>query len=91
MGLAWHNHNVAHGFFPGGGWGATWMGDPDLGAGKSQPGGWIYQQIPFMEEAALHQLGAGQNDSDKRNPLAHFAVFPADAVVLREVRELELA
>jgi len=42
---------------PGGGWGATWVGDPDRGAGLRQPGGWIYQQLPYIEQSALHQLG----------------------------------
>ena len=55
MGLAWLNHESTHGTLPGGGWGATWGPDPDLGSGEDQPGGWIYQQLPFLEEGALHQ------------------------------------
>ncbi len=65
MGVAWHNHHDTHNFFPGGGWGATWVQDPDRGAGNSQPGGWIYQQMPFMEQTALHSMGAGLPDPAK--------------------------
>jgi prepilin-type N-terminal cleavage/methylation domain-containing protein len=47
--------------FPSGGWGHTWVGDPDRGSGRSQPGGWIYKILPFVEERDLHDLGAGQS------------------------------
>lgn len=65
MGLAWHSHLSAQKFFPGGGWDANWTGDPDLGAGKTQPGGWIYQQLPYVEEGTLHQQGAGAAAAQK--------------------------
>ncbi len=76
MGLAWHNHHSAHRFFPGGGWGATWVGDPDRGAGIRQPGGWIYQQLPYIEQAQLHQLGAGQPAATKRQMAAKVIATP---------------
>jgi prepilin-type N-terminal cleavage/methylation domain-containing protein/prepilin-type processing-associated H-X9-DG protein len=57
MGLAWQNHHDAQGFFPSGGWGWWWVGDADRGAGKEQPGGWIYHMLPYMEQQQLHQLG----------------------------------
>lgn len=66
MGLAWQSHEEAHGFYPGGGWGATWVGDPDRGAGRRQPGGWIYQQLPFIEQTQLHDLGQGESEARKR-------------------------
>ena len=76
MGLAWHNHENAHGYFPGGGWGATWVGDPDRGAGKRQPGGWIFQQLPYLEQTSLHQLGAGRPDTEKRQFAAQVIATP---------------
>ena len=59
IGLAFQNHHDTHGFFPSGGWNGRFTGDPDLGFGLTQPGGWIYSSLPFMEEQQLHQLGAG--------------------------------
>ena len=76
MGLAWLNHESAHGFFPGGGYGATWMGDPDMGAGVNQPGGWVYQQLPFLEQDDLHSLGEGTTGSEKENALARIIETP---------------
>jgi prepilin-type N-terminal cleavage/methylation domain-containing protein len=56
MGLAAQTHLNTQRYFPGGGWGAYWCGDPDMGFGKSQPGGWIYQILPFMEFKGLHDM-----------------------------------
>ncbi len=61
--LAMHNHHDMHGFFPSSGWGWYWMGDPDRGYGKQQPGSFIYNCLPFLEQEALHELGRdGQPD-----------------------------
>jgi len=65
MSLAWLNHESALGFLPSSGWGWRWQGDPDRGFGKSQPGGWAYDILPYMEEAAIRDLGKGLEDSRK--------------------------
>ena len=57
MALAIHNHHTAHGFFPSGGWGGVWTGDPDRGVGKEQPAGWNYDILPFMEQQNVYDLG----------------------------------
>src|SRR5262245_60777627 len=44
----------AHGHFVTGGWGFLWPGIPGRGVGKNQPGGWIYNSLPFMEQKALY-------------------------------------
>lgn len=69
-----HLRNIAHGFilheeaykvFPSGGWGHNWAGDPDHGAGLSQPGGWAFSILPFIEQKSLHQLGKGTTSAQK--------------------------
>lgn len=59
LGLASLNHESAHNAYQSSGWGYKWSGDPDSGAGKSQPGGWIYNTYPFMEQSDIHQIGKG--------------------------------
>jgi prepilin-type N-terminal cleavage/methylation domain-containing protein/prepilin-type processing-associated H-X9-DG protein len=57
LALGCQNHHDTHGHFPTGGWGWFWVGDPDRGFGKEQPGGWAYNLLPFFEQQALHDLG----------------------------------
>lgn len=51
------NHESTQKYYPGGGWGWNWVGDPDRGYGKDQPGGWMYNVLPFIEENVRHDLG----------------------------------
>jgi prepilin-type processing-associated H-X9-DG protein/prepilin-type N-terminal cleavage/methylation domain-containing protein len=66
MGLAVAAHNASVRHYPTGGWGAAWVGDPDRGTGMQQPGGWIYNVLPFLEEAPLGSLGRGLSGPAKR-------------------------
>ena len=57
------------GYFPSGGWGWFWTGEPDRGAGHRQPGGWIYNLLPFIEQESLHQMAAGKTGSERQDAL----------------------
>lgn len=59
MGLAVQNFEATHRFYPSNGWGYQWIGDPDRGVGRKQPGGWIYHLLPYLEQDALSQIGRG--------------------------------
>ena len=59
-------HTETHGFMPSGGWGRHWVCDPDRGFGEQQPGGWGYHVLPFIEEQALHMLGAKSDFETKK-------------------------
>ena len=61
--LAFHNLESAHGHLPGGGWGHMWVGDSDRGVGARQPGGWLFQILPYLEQTPLSlQATDGQPD-----------------------------
>ncbi len=70
IGMAWLNHESSHRHLPTGGWGFYWVGDPDRGFGIEQPGGWIYNVLPFIEYGDLHGMGAGKALADKKNDAA---------------------
>jgi prepilin-type N-terminal cleavage/methylation domain-containing protein len=81
MGLAAVNHEAAHGHFPSSGWGFLWSGDPDRGFGPGQPGGWVYNLLPFIEASDIHQIGKGMKgassgDKFKALGLQRAAIMP---------------
>jgi len=59
MGVACHNIHSLTKKLPSGGWGWDWVGDPDRGYGPEQPGGWVYNLLPYMEQENLRNLGKG--------------------------------
>jgi prepilin-type N-terminal cleavage/methylation domain-containing protein/prepilin-type processing-associated H-X9-DG protein len=65
LGLATHNFESTHGFYPSNGWGFLWIGDPDRGVGQRQPGGWIYQLLPYIEAENLAQVGREEDAAAK--------------------------
>jgi hypothetical protein len=62
IGIAVSNHEAAYRHLPSGGWGFTWVGDSRLGSGRSQPGGWIYQLLPYIEQQNLMRLDVSGGD-----------------------------
>ncbi|MCU0959477.1 MAG: DUF1559 domain-containing protein [Pirellulaceae bacterium] len=76
LSLACLLHESTHGFLPSGGWRWDWAGDPDRGFGRSQPGGWIYSILPYVEQEPLHSQGAGKPYVEKRADLARTCQTP---------------
>jgi len=77
LSLAFHNHHDTHGHLPTGGWSWNWLGYPDYGFGKEQPGGWMYNILPFIEQQNLHSLGRGatgaaRNEATKKRVQSPF-------------------
>jgi prepilin-type N-terminal cleavage/methylation domain-containing protein len=65
--LATQNHHDAHKILPTGGWGWFWVGDADRGYDQRQPGGWIYNLLPYMEQKQLHDLAGDGNPNTLSN------------------------
>lgn len=73
---ALQNFHSTHGRLPGNGWGFAWIGEPGRAAGTSQPGGWIYQILPQLEQGHLWELGAGLSGSDRSAALSKICSTP---------------
>lgn len=86
LGMATQSHITAHGFYPTGGWGHNWVGDPERGFRERQPGGWIYNLLPYLDLAPLHDLGIVRDPKDdkeskKKELLAEMSRTPVAAVI----------
>lgn len=59
FGLAAQGHLSGHNIFPTNGWGWRWIGDPEMGFGHTQPGGWIFNILPYMELEPVYNMQRG--------------------------------
>jgi prepilin-type N-terminal cleavage/methylation domain-containing protein len=76
MALGVIDHEHIRGYYPSGGWGWGWVGDPDRGAGLRQPGSWEYSILPYIEEQAIYSIGAGASVAAKQSARAVLAATP---------------
>ncbi len=90
LALAAQGHHAAHSSLPTGGWGHGWVGDADLGFGISQPGGWPFSLLPYLEQQALHALGAGGDDVAKSNAVETLVSTPLSMFNCPSRREARL-
>jgi len=65
MGLALLTTEESISQYPSGGWGWQWIGEPERGSDISQPGGWAFNILPFLEESNVRDLGNGLDTADR--------------------------
>jgi prepilin-type N-terminal cleavage/methylation domain-containing protein/prepilin-type processing-associated H-X9-DG protein len=68
IGLAFHSHHAALGYFPSGGW--QWWTPPNYvngvpAVGAEQQAGWGFQILPFLEADNIWKGGQATNDLDR--------------------------
>ncbi len=61
-------HVEKHDQYPTGGWGWHWVGDPDRGFKRDQPGGWFYNILPYIDQKDVY---AWPDDNDRDTLTAH--------------------
>jgi prepilin-type N-terminal cleavage/methylation domain len=66
LGLGSLNHLRTYEFFPSGGWGWHWVGEPERPSGKTQPGGWTFNMLAFVEQQNLRDMGLNAPDAATR-------------------------
>jgi prepilin-type N-terminal cleavage/methylation domain-containing protein len=69
-------HEEAHGHFPTGGWGNQWVGDPDRGFSIEQPGGWMFNILPYLEAGQIRNLGRRKFSETKTQAIAEMLTTP---------------
>jgi len=79
LGLAVDLHTDANGHFPTSGWGFRWVGMPDRGTGQKQPGGWIYNLLPYLEQSPLRESGGGLPVAAQRSALTRVSMTGLEA------------
>jgi len=80
LSLGMITHHEHKNYFPTGGWGYTWTGEPERGTDCHQPGGWGFNILNYIEQENLRELGtdltgaARYSVMEQRNatPLAAF-------------------
>lgn len=69
-----HDQTVRH--LPTDGWGWRWVGEESRGADADQPGGWIFNLLPYVEANNLHTMAAGGTDAERRARTAQLLAQP---------------
>jgi prepilin-type processing-associated H-X9-DG protein len=76
FGLAFQNHHDQLSHLPTNGFGFSWVGDPDLGFGTEQPGGWPFNILPFCEGKTIYDIAAGKVGQPKMADLSKMVGTP---------------
>jgi prepilin-type N-terminal cleavage/methylation domain-containing protein len=89
IGLGFHSHLAAHRFFPTGGWGYLWTGEPDRGFGVKQPGGWCYNILPFIEQGEIREIGRGLPTAQREVALKKVKEIPVATFICPSRRDVK--
>ena len=74
------NHESAVKALPSGGWGSLAMGHPDAGVGITQPGGWLFNILPYIEESTLYKQQQGLTGTALQSAAKAVAMTPLNCM-----------
>ncbi len=83
------NHESAVKAFPTAGWAPITLGHPDLGVGITQPGGWLFNVLPYMEQSTLYKLQQGKTGAAEQAAAITLAQTPLAAFYCPSRRPLQ--
>jgi prepilin-type N-terminal cleavage/methylation domain-containing protein/prepilin-type processing-associated H-X9-DG protein len=67
VGTAAANHISTNNRLPTGGWNCRWIGNPDWGTGRHQPGGWVFNLLPYMEQKQTYMMQTSLKGAARAN------------------------
>ena len=70
LGVAMSAHQAAKGYFPSGGWHFDWIGEPERGTDRHQPGSWAFNLLDYLTESDLRRMGAELQGEQRTAALA---------------------
>ena len=76
LGQAMQNHASSLERYPSNGWGHGWVGLPDRGTGKNQPGGWIYNLLDYLDQSTLRETGRDMSPQDQQQARTRLIQMP---------------
>ncbi len=76
LGIATQSAIAATGRFPTGGWSWEWVGDPERGDDRGQPGGWIFNSLPYFEQMAIYEYSRDADPARRRAKAAEMEQIP---------------
>jgi prepilin-type N-terminal cleavage/methylation domain-containing protein/prepilin-type processing-associated H-X9-DG protein len=79
LGLGCANHESAIKAFPTGGWAPIFVGHPDRGQSLKQPGGWLYNILPYIEQDQLYKSQMGWSGNPQKTAAATLVQTPLNA------------
>ena len=89
LGLAALTDASAFGWLPTGGWGYGWNGDPNKGHGWQQPGGWIFNVLPYIDQQSLYGLQSGKSGAAWASAAATMLGTPLSAIICPSRRAVQ--
>ncbi len=63
---ATYSHSASQQIIPSNGWGSEWVGEAQRGFGVSQPGGWLYSLLPYIEQSNVHGMSTGATANERK-------------------------
>jgi prepilin-type N-terminal cleavage/methylation domain-containing protein/prepilin-type processing-associated H-X9-DG protein len=90
LGLACLHHESALKQLPTNGWAYLWVGDPDRGAQLKQPGGWIFNILPYTEQQQLYGLQAGTTGDTRLAAATTMIQTPVATIICPSRRRVQL-
>ena len=76
LGVAFQSHHSIHNHLPTGGWGRYWIGEPELGNNKDQPGGWAFNILEYLEQGTVRDLGRDSSGAARQAAFAARCATP---------------